>query len=320
MKLLDAKVSWYENYFYSPDGKTEVKKGECQIREFILSDRYASRLAKIREIEDKSERDKLKKQLPCVTPSGQFGKRRKEEELIQHSSLIQFDLDPKENTNLDVIKDKVIISAFPFVCFCGLSASGRGLWGLVPISDPDKHSDHFRALTTAFAQLGYTLDQKPKNVSSLRGYSYDPSAHINEYCSIFSELEVIPEVIKEKKAFQLLAREKKRIPPQDSDQNRFFLLVLDEIVARGVDITANTEKVDYWFAIGCSIYSNFGASGIQHFHQISQFHPEYDTAETEERYNSISNHIDREYTFDPVFARAKREGILIKNLLSHEIH
>ena len=36
------------------------------------------------------------------------------------------------------------------MAYCGLSVSGKGFWGLIPIANPDKHRLHFTALKEAF--------------------------------------------------------------------------------------------------------------------------------------------------------------------------
>jgi len=61
------------------------------------------------------------------------------------------------------------------------------LWGLIPMPrDPEFHRDYFEVLSQTFKELiGITLDDKPKNVASLRGYSYDPEAYFNHSATPF---------------------------------------------------------------------------------------------------------------------------------------
>jgi hypothetical protein len=52
------------------------------------------------------------------------------------------------NENLDYtpaqLKQK--ISNIANVTYCGYSASGLGVWALIPLFDPSKHLEHFKAL------------------------------------------------------------------------------------------------------------------------------------------------------------------------------
>jgi hypothetical protein len=132
-------------------------------------------VCKIRAISDKKERDALKCTLPGITPSGIF-RTRKDSEITKHSGLIALDFDNLSDS-VDDVKD--YISTLPYIFYCGLSASGRGLWALVPIGDPTQHRAHFKSLQSDFAEIGLTVDPTGINESRFRFYSYDDSAHFN---------------------------------------------------------------------------------------------------------------------------------------------
>jgi hypothetical protein len=121
----------------------------------------------------------MKATLPAITPSGIFSYR-KESCLVQHSGLIQFDIDQKGNeaiSNFDVLRDE--ICQLENVAYCGLSVSGKGFWGLIPIHDPKNHIHYFKFIETWFKQIGLVIDPAPKSLCSLRGYAYDPKGYFN---------------------------------------------------------------------------------------------------------------------------------------------
>jgi hypothetical protein len=124
--------------------------------------------------------------LPGITPSGIFSKR-EELGLIKHSGLIQFDIDPEgENlriTNWDELKEQIF--NIRYVAYVGLSVSGTGYWGLIPISDPSEHKAHFKAIEKFFNGYGVKLDKHPSNVAALRYYSYDPDALFRHDAKVF---------------------------------------------------------------------------------------------------------------------------------------
>lgn len=142
----------------------------------------------IRASPDKYQRDQFKKQLPAITPSGIFTERRKSG-LVQHSGLIAFDIDNIGDSASDI---KAALSEIPNIAYCGLSVSGQGLWGLIPISNADKHEAHFRAIELAFAGIGITIDKACKDVSRLRFYSYDSDAYINHNAVVFDQVYYDP--------------------------------------------------------------------------------------------------------------------------------
>ena len=180
--ILNVKVSCFENYRTSDNPKP------VNLLNWLSSAKYANEVKKIRGITDKSMRDQIKGTLPAITPSGQFSYRSKND-LVKHSGFIQFDIDGKDHTNITnfgVLKTE--ISNIVNVAYVGLSVSGKGYWGLIPIKYPEKHKQQFKAMKKAFGALGMKLDDKPSHVASLRGYSYDPTGYYNHYAKPFELL------------------------------------------------------------------------------------------------------------------------------------
>ena len=150
--------------------------------------RYSFLIDQIRRSDSKHQRDQFKRQLPCITPSGTFSKRNRAG-LIQHSGLIAFDID---NLGDDLEGVRSAVQSIPNVAYLGLSASGTGLWGLIPITQPDQHTAHFRAMELAFLAMGITIDPSCKDVSRLRFYSYDEQAYFNHDAVPFDQTYTDP--------------------------------------------------------------------------------------------------------------------------------
>jgi hypothetical protein len=181
--VLDVTVSCFRNY------NTPGNPESINMLKWLNSRKYQSQIDLIRAMPEKSNRDREKGKLPAITPSGTFT-HRAEQELIHHSGLIQFDIDLKNGilTPPQWQQLKAKIFKLPFVAYIGFSASGGGLWGLIPISNPEHHKAHFKAIQKVFQKWGIELDQAPQNVSSLRGYSYDPDALFRHDAAIFKEM------------------------------------------------------------------------------------------------------------------------------------
>jgi len=170
--VLDVEVSCFKNY------NTPSDPANVSLMAWLTSSKYKDKVEAIRATEDKQKRGELKSHLPAITPSGQFSYR-SQNSLLIHSGLIQIDIDNLDEGDLEAIKKD--LQTLDEIAYLGKSVSGLGLWGLIPIpQDPEFHRDYFDNLSKTFKELlGITLDDKPKNVASLRGYSYDPQAYFN---------------------------------------------------------------------------------------------------------------------------------------------
>jgi len=179
--ILDIKVSCFKNY------NTPGNPRNVNLLHWLTSNKYQSEVFKIRSLDDKSERDKIKSKLPAITPSGIFSFRN-QSDLINHSGLIQIDIDLTEEnkliTNWNELKSE--LSKISNIAYLGLSVSGRGYWGLIPIPmEPENHKRYFDAINEAFFKMGIKLDAAPKNPASLRGYSFDSEAYFNHEAKLF---------------------------------------------------------------------------------------------------------------------------------------
>lgn len=110
------------------------------------------------------------------------------------TGFIAFDIDAKENEvlkypgGMDEVKNH-IIDHTPFIAYMGTSVSGLGLWGLVPVSHPQRHLEHFEALIDHFASIDIAADSNNKDKSRLRFVAYDPDAHLDFEPDIFEVLK-----------------------------------------------------------------------------------------------------------------------------------
>jgi len=188
MNFLHSKVSFYE-HFSATDKPTNGTFLEI-VTSPKLAKKYGPLIERIRATAAKDERSKLKKMLPCFQPSGTFS-RRAEDGLLVHSGLLMFDVDSDKNPDLDsqnapLWRDK--IARLKEVAYCALSVSGKGVWGVVPISNPERHKEHFAALEADFAGWGIVIDAACSNVAHLRFWSYDPNAYFNHSATTYTKL------------------------------------------------------------------------------------------------------------------------------------
>ena len=251
--------------------------------------RYNTLVDGIRAEPDKDRRRELKKGLPCITPSGRFTARRANG-LIEHSGFIALDFD---NTR-DPEGAKRTLRGISNVYYAGLSASGGGIWALIPISDPEHHRRHFEALQGDFRGLGMEIDPACSDVCRLRFYSYDRNPVFN--------MEATP--------YHKLAPQKRFKAPRAMERAGDALeRLIDKIEAQGRDITTDYND---WIKVGGALASVYGQGGRGLFHRISQFYPKYNPQETDRQYNALLRNPPG-FTENMIFHIAKTYDVLLKN-------
>jgi hypothetical protein len=251
----EPMVSLFENIF----AKEATKK--IPLTEFLLTEQFKEPVEHYRRSND--EKEKIKKSLPCVTPSGAFTDRINT--LIStHTKLICVDLDSKDNPEFDLKKSKHIIGrSCPSLYYAGLSIGGEGLFLLFRISNPELHRQHFDALAFYLNEkFGLIVDKAVKSLNSLRVASYDPNPYYNPQPVPFQRI-----IETEKKTGEMLrtVAEKAKIT-QDVDR------AIKIILKNEIDITDGYAN---WYKIGNALVSEFGEDGRDRFHMISSYHKDY---------------------------------------------
>ncbi len=292
------EVSAWANYF-----ETEHPRN-INLLTWLHSDKYAQQVEAIRAAGTKEERKNLKAVLPAITPSGVFS-RREEAGLIKHSGLLQLDIDFEHNTHIGNYTElKAQLARLQNIAYLGLSVSGTGFWGLVPILYPDKHKQHFLALKSAFLKMGIRIDDKPGNVASLRGYSWDETAYFNHSAKAFSLLEESqPEQCRYKAAG----------PGVQGNEAQKVEAVIQQAEAGRIDIT---QGITNWFKIGLGLAKEFGEAGRGYFHRVSQFHPDYRAGKCDAEYTRcLAKYSRSSVTLASFFDIAKDYGLTWKERL-----
>lgn len=249
---------------------------------------------KVRAEADPARRKELKQHLPAFMPSGVFTKKTADG-LREHSGFICIDIDAKDNAGVkDFDRLKEYVCQIPQVAYCGLSVGGAGFFCIMPIADPAKHRDYFRAIERDFKECGITIDRQCYNVNRLRFVSYDPAPYINTAAKVYDYIWPI----KDYSAAQVLGRE-----ITGDEAKGKFAAVLREVEATKIDITGNYGQ---WFEILCAIASTFGERGREYAHAVSKQADCYDPGETERQYSEILKR-NYGYSIGTFFYYAKKE-------------
>lgn len=295
----------------------------------LLENEYTPYINDIRSSSNEEERKFLKSKLPAITPSGVFSKR-KADCLVEPTNLICIDIDGKDNPSISDMEElKKKLSKLSYIMYCGLSASGKGLFCIIPYKDYRNHKLHFNALEQEFKDMGIVVDSSCSDIGRLRFYSYDEYPYANPDAEIYTRtLEKVPE-IKQSRFHQKtdIVHNSNQIH-QNIDKNtmsleEFFLSPTNMDYASATPLS-KTQKVERllkrvieekkditliqkdWIAICCIIKNLFGDEGRELFHQVSSFYPKYDYDEADDEYSK-----DRSkylYNTDRLFEIAAKYG------------
>ncbi len=126
--------------------------------------------------------DKLKKELPSITISGTFPSgERKKEKLIQHSGLLQIDVDKLSLDQVPLVKDQ--LAQDPHIEATFVSPTGTGVKAVMRIPvclDNEEHRQTFLAAENyLFQKYQVKIDPSTKDVSRVMFVSYDKDLVFN---------------------------------------------------------------------------------------------------------------------------------------------
>lgn len=270
---------------------------------FLTDPTHADQVHRIRGIEDKDERDRLKKQLPVITASGIFSGRATMDNLVRHTGLMAIDIDGKDNPQYpDAATLRDACAAIPEVAYAGLSASGRGCFLLIPIKYPEHHLAHFSFIEAYFAKEGVKIDAKCWNINRLRFYSYDPEAKFrHDARPLENWTPPQPKQSPPKKAAR---------PSGSGDTWNQVNQIVQQVEARKIDLT---NGYDNWLKIAFALADEFREDGRDLFHRISSIYPGYDPGEADRQYtNCIKGRGTNKVTIATLFHYAKAAGVSVK--------
>jgi hypothetical protein len=302
---------------------------------------YMDIVNEIRSTNNSEKIKSLKAELPAITPSGVFSIRKLEfDNLIKPTNLVCIDIDWKDNLDVDIDVLKIELSKNPYIMYCGLSASGRGLFCLIKIDDYKQHKRLYGMLQSEFEKMNVIIDSSCSNFGRLRFYSYDSQPVINPDSMVYSSetecfVEYCPESLSHiqlKKEFDALEIAWRELSSTDVHTSNDVNIPLEEaflrptiaeysprmqskiqmtekliykVISSKIDITKNHKD---WTDICGIIAVYFKERGRSLFHGISSFYPSYTLEECNHLYDS---YLSKNYhpSTEKLFFIAQKYGI-----------
>lgn len=171
-------VTAFKDIYTKRDGRyMSVEKALSRIKEGKSKDKVEA----IRCTSDTERQSEMKKHLPCICFSGIFSERF-DNCLVEHSGYICCDIDDIESDELESIKQGLFDLSFVYAVW--VSPRGNGLKFLVQIANPEKHRQHFQALTEEMSGLSGHWDASSVNESRVCFESYDPDILIKDMAAV----------------------------------------------------------------------------------------------------------------------------------------
>lgn len=276
---------------------------------FLKSQKHRGKIEELRRIEDKKQRDELKKSLPAATISGDFTKR-EIGGIKEYNGLICLDFDGKENPDVSPAEMRQRLGEFNETLYAGLSVSGTGVFAIIRTdnTDPIQHSaavDYLGGLISR--HLGLIYDRSCKDVCRLRFVSYDPDAIWNPDATAFPVRAALDrlDAATPPKAIRI----RKPRPESDGSFNRKKVEALIEVIE--ANYTDITDNYDEWLTIGMAFANEFGAEGEEYFHRVSLMNPKYNYSDAEKKYKNLLQTASGRVKIGSFFFICNQKGVRI---------
>lgn len=277
MNILETPITLF-------DGVTSTNGHVVSLAQFLNDASSHQLIQQIRMTEDKAERTRLKSGLPCATISAICPDGRKADDAFEHTGLICIDIDGQDNPVFGSGAElKAEVCKIVEVAYCSLSASGKGCFAIIRLSQPENHLGHFLALQRLFkSRLGIVIDGQCKDVKRLRFASYDSEPYINDSAEPFRIIDAAtnPKPNPTKTTVAMRQRTWDERPEATLDK---VTRLTEEVVRRGIDLTEGYSK---WVEIGMAL-ANLGDTGREFFHAVSSVYPGYDRAKADTKFTNL---------------------------------
>lgn len=215
---------------------------------------------------------KRKEDLPCFTASACFAADRRRDCVQSLSGFINIDIDAKDNIEHDLLKIKHTLYADKYTFAGHVSVSGNGISLYVKINE-EKHAETFASLEKYYAEThGIIIDPATKDITRLRFVVYDQELYINEKAAKYTKTEKKADVAYQRRDIAFAG---------ETD----IEYILQQVERDRTDLTASYAN---WVKIAFALNHEFGPSGEDYFHRLSQFHPKYSPVECGKKYKQCA--------------------------------
>lgn len=244
-----------------------------------------------------SDYDKLKKGLFAIYASVLMrGSNKGVSSIDEYTGILVVDVDGKDNAPDLLDWAPKALRGDQWVLGYHRSCGGKGLaiYYLVD-STQTEHAAAYKELAERLYHLhGINADLACSNANRARLISYDPEAYLNSSAEVWSIAEVPAQFDRQVRGIAAL---------HEGEGHAICVAAIEA----GVDLTSMPQS---WYRLGKWVAQQYGDDGRELFHQLSQFHPEYSTRETDKKYT---------YMLRSLQTSDRRVSDNIPRILAHEV-
>ena len=184
-ELMQTKVAYMDNVCDKQSDTTTLQ--EALTKAATIQDKQAE----LRLLTDKTAIQSYKRNnFPAFAPSVVFNQDGTSKENVkQMNPIICIDVDGQDNNYMSTDKMKHIVGKIPYVFYAQESASGKGIFCLIQVSDTNKFKGHFNALQDTFKSKGLIIDEQCSDINRKRFVAYDPMPYINRSAVIYKDVK-----------------------------------------------------------------------------------------------------------------------------------
>lgn len=182
-ELMQTKVAYMDNVCAKQSDTITLQ--EALTKAASIQDKQAE----LRALTDKTEMQKYKRNnFPAITPSVVFNQDGTTKDNVkQINPIICIDIDGQDNNYMSTDRMKDIVSKINSVFYAQESASGKGIFCFVQVSDTNQFKGHFNALQDTFKSKGLIIDEQCSDINRKRFVAYDPNPYINRSATIYKD-------------------------------------------------------------------------------------------------------------------------------------
>lgn len=182
-ELMQTKVAYMDNVCAKQSDTITLQ--DALTKAASIQDKQAE----LRTLTDKAEMQKYKRNnFPAIAPSVVFNADGTTKDNVkQINPIICIDVDGQDNGYMPTNKMKQIVSKIDSVFYSQESASGKGIFCLIQVSDTNKFKEHFNALSEEFKAKGLIIDAQCSDLNRKRFVAYDPNPYINRNATIYKD-------------------------------------------------------------------------------------------------------------------------------------
>jgi hypothetical protein len=144
------------------------------------------------------------------------------------------------------------------------------------IYEPNRLIDYFEYFKSKLSKRGLNIDESCKDYARLRFYSVDKEAYLNTDAKPLKIPKTVNKVKKSKHKSAIDNNYSGNIEQQKTEK------IISVIERNSLDITS---VYDDWIKIAGALNNEFGEAGRIYFHQISQYHSDYDYEKCDKKFD-----------------------------------